>query len=133
MTWFRRRDGERGQSLVEFALIIPIFLLVMMGLFDLGRAVFYQSTLANATREAARLAIVDQNVTAIQAKALESTSGIMPMSAADVVVTFPSGPCFGCPARVTITHGFTAATPFVGDLDLRSQTQLNIEYTYVSP
>ena len=47
-----------GQSLVEFALIIPIAFFLITGFFDLGRAVFNYSSLTNAVREATRYAIV---------------------------------------------------------------------------
>jgi hypothetical protein len=47
-----------GQSMIEFALVLPIFFLLMMGLFDIGRAVFYFATLNSAVREGTRLAIV---------------------------------------------------------------------------
>ena len=50
-----------GQSLVEFALIIPIVLLLVAGFLDLGRAVFYYSSISNMVREGARYAIIDQN------------------------------------------------------------------------
>ncbi|HVE69426.1 MAG TPA: TadE family protein [Solirubrobacteraceae bacterium] len=53
---FRRREG--GQSLVEFALVLPIFLLLTLGLFEAGRAVWYTNTLAYAAREGTRYAIV---------------------------------------------------------------------------
>ena len=49
----------RGQSLVEFALILPFFLLVLFGLVDMGRAVYLNSTLSQAAREAARLVSVE--------------------------------------------------------------------------
>lgn len=49
---------DRGQSLVEFALVLPIFLLVITGLFDLARAVWQENTLAFAAREGTRYAIV---------------------------------------------------------------------------
>jgi len=47
-----------GQTLIEFALLFPVFLLLVLGFFDLGRAVFYYSSLTNAVRETARYAIV---------------------------------------------------------------------------
>lgn len=49
-----RREG--GQSLVEFALIFPIFVLMLFGLIDMGRAVYANNTLSQAAREATRLA-----------------------------------------------------------------------------
>ena len=57
--WLARyaRD-EDAQSLVEFALTLPIFLLVVTGLFDVSRAVWQSNTLAFATREGTRYAIV---------------------------------------------------------------------------
>ncbi len=51
-------SARRGQSLVEFALILPAFLLMAVMVFDLGRAVYYSSVLHNAAREAARYGIV---------------------------------------------------------------------------
>jgi len=57
---FRGRSRQRGQSLVETALILPIFLLLVVAIFDLGRAVFMYSTVGNAARQGARVAIVNQ-------------------------------------------------------------------------
>jgi hypothetical protein len=54
----RQAAGEGGQSLVEFALILPLLLLIITGLFDLGRAVWQENTLAYAAREGTRYAIV---------------------------------------------------------------------------
>ena len=51
-------DGQRGQSLVEFALLLPIMLLIITGLFDVARAVWEENTLAYAAREGTRFAIV---------------------------------------------------------------------------
>lgn len=51
-------DEQRGQSLVEFALLLPLMLLIITGLFDLGRAVWQTNTLAYAAREGTRYAIV---------------------------------------------------------------------------
>jgi Flp pilus assembly protein TadG len=53
-----RGDKPRGQALVEFALVIPIFILLMVALFDFGRVIWVNDTLATAAREAARYAIV---------------------------------------------------------------------------
>lgn len=55
----RRHDDPRGQALVEFALAIPIVLLLMAGLLDLGRIVFINNSLSDGVRHGARHAIVD--------------------------------------------------------------------------
>ena len=54
----RKPRLKSGQSLLEFALLLPIFLMLIMGLFDIGRAVFYYSTLNTAVREGTRFAVV---------------------------------------------------------------------------
>jgi Flp pilus assembly protein TadG len=58
----RRTAGRKsagGQSLVEFALVLPIFLLMMFGVIDAGRYVFANSAVSNAAREGARLGSVE--------------------------------------------------------------------------
>src|SRR4030042_5191220 len=45
---------QRGQSMVEFALMLPLMALVLVGVFDLGRAFFASITITNAAREGAR-------------------------------------------------------------------------------
>lgn len=50
--------ASRGQSLVEFALVVPLFLLMLFGLVDMGRLVYANSTLSQAAREGARVASV---------------------------------------------------------------------------
>lgn len=52
------KQNHPGQTMVEFALLIPFFLLLLLGFFDLGRAWFYRSSLSNAVREGARAGIV---------------------------------------------------------------------------
>jgi hypothetical protein len=54
-----KRVRRRGQSLVEFALVLPIFLLLIMGVVDAGRLVYMNSTLSNAAREGARTGAVE--------------------------------------------------------------------------
>ncbi len=52
-----RHEGQRSQALIEFALVSPVLLLLVFGIIDLGRAVFYYDTLSHAAREGARSAV----------------------------------------------------------------------------
>jgi hypothetical protein len=54
----RGADDAPGQAMVEFALVFPIFVGVVIGIFVLGIAIFYQQQLTNAAREAARYAVI---------------------------------------------------------------------------
>ena len=49
----------RGQTLVEFALVLPVFLLLLFAVIDGGRYVFLSSAMSNAAREGARLGSVE--------------------------------------------------------------------------
>jgi hypothetical protein len=53
-----RRPVGRGQALVEFALVFPLFLLVLVSIISFGLYIFYNQQLANAAREAIRYAAV---------------------------------------------------------------------------
>jgi hypothetical protein len=53
------RRSRRGQALAEFALVAPIFFLLLFGIIEAGRFMFYYEVLNHATREGARYAIVN--------------------------------------------------------------------------
>lgn len=52
------RRRQRGQGLAEFALVLPVFMAILLGMIDVGRAVWANNAAANAAREAARYASV---------------------------------------------------------------------------
>lgn len=54
----KKNGSWRGQTLVEFALLLPLLILIILFLFDLGRAVYYYSVIHNAAREGARYGII---------------------------------------------------------------------------
>ncbi len=52
---------QRSQALIEFALVSPVLLLLLFGIVDIGRAVFYFDTVNHAAREGARAAVRASN------------------------------------------------------------------------
>ena len=132
--------ASRGQSLVEFALVFPIIILLVVAFVEVGRAVFAYNTIANAARQAARVATVNQltDVTDCDetrpiedpyephwsirgcAIAAANTLGI---TTADVSVAYAPPPStsltcsptlhVGCIASVTVTYNYAVSTPFV--------------------
>jgi Flp pilus assembly protein TadG len=141
----RLRRGERGQSLVEFALVLPVFILIIIGLFDLGRAVFAFNTISNASRESVRVAIVNQTETVIEAEAMKQgvSLGLTP---SEVTVAYVghdgTGTCsspygVGCRAAVTVQYTFVAATPVIGQIigpfTMSSTTEMPVERTCPDP
>lgn len=133
------RSRQRGQSLVETALVLPILLLILMGIFDFGRAVFAYNAVSNAAREAVRLAIVDQNDADVVEEGKRSAIGL-PADAVDVTFTLPGCPgtvLVGCTAQVTVDHQWSAITPIIGSvvgpIQLSSTTEMRVERAYTSP
>ena len=131
----RRRGRTRGQALVEFALVIPIFILLLVAIFDLGRAVFAYNTLTNAAREGARMAIVNQHKPSIVARAKQQTA-IVELNDPSVQVDFyqvnadgsvnTSIPCaldaiaVGCMASVSFEATYQPITPLIGNIIFRN-------------
>jgi len=56
----KRNRQSPGQGLVEFALILPLILLIIIVFIELGRIIYFYSALNNAVREGARYVIVTQ-------------------------------------------------------------------------
>jgi Flp pilus assembly protein TadG len=72
-----------GQSLVEFALVLPIFMLLLFGLIDGGRLVYQHSVLSQAAREGARLASVEASWIGVSDTGCGSAGGpVCPATAA---------------------------------------------------
>jgi len=59
----RLRRNTSGQSLVEFAIVLPLLLLMFFGIFEFGRFYFTKLTLQHAVREATRFAITGNTLT----------------------------------------------------------------------
>lgn len=78
MSGSRPRVGGRGQALAEFALVFPILILLVVALADVGRLVFIYNSLTNGVREGARLAIVNQDATAVRDRVIGQTFAATP-------------------------------------------------------
>ena len=57
----RRCGDERGAALTEFALVLPVLLLVLLGMIDFGKAINYWIDQTHLANEGARLAVVNSN------------------------------------------------------------------------
>lgn len=131
-----QRRAKRGQSLVEFALVLPIMLVIFMGIFDFGRAIFAFNSVSNAAREGMRAAIVDQNSTVITNEAKTSMTGLPP-DGTSVTFTNCVAPKIGCLASVKVSYSWQAITPIIGNLvgpkTIESTTTMPVERVHTSP
>lgn len=125
----RLRRRSRGQSLVEFSLLLPVLIVILLGLLDLGRAVYAYNAVSEAARNGARVAIVNQTYadicsvaagravalglpTACAANGNPGTQGVWITNASTGTVV----PCtaINCKQSVKVTYQFRAITPVIG-------------------
>ena len=104
-----RPDGRRGQAMVEFSLVFIVFLMLMVGLFELGRAVWIYTTVAHAARQGARYAMVNGSLagdnTALISRVKAQAIGLIPGSIA-VTPTWEGGGIPGTFVRVRVSYPF---------------------------
>lgn len=118
------RRTHRGQAIVEFALVLPLFVLIIFGLVDLGRAVYVNNSLAEAAREGARYGSVqarayDATRRAAVADWIEDQMEAVPNPVVTVECT-PSSPALGCTVNdilvVTVSSDLEMITPLIGGI-----------------
>ncbi len=103
--------GQRGQNLVELALILPVLVLIVTGTLDLGRGMQAYIGISQAAREGARYGSVngwDSAGMIAEARNELQRSGLNPAEATITVVT--ANP--GYPVRVTVSYRFTLLLAF---------------------
>ena len=109
-----RRTGKKegGQSLVEFALVLPIFLLVLFAIVDFGMAFHAWITVTNSAREGARLGAVRASEDDIRLRVLDTT-GMLDQTKLLVSVTNAEGNP-GESVVVDVSYHYTLLSPLAG-------------------
>ena len=126
----RGSSRRRGQAMVEFALVIPIFMLVLSGILDFGFALFSRMTVINAAREGARAAVMVSNTSTIpsvgeaSAIAAAQSAGLVPD---DVTFTCIKGnPTTTSPCTFAFVHDAT----HLSGAQTGDSVSVTVKYTY---
>jgi Flp pilus assembly protein TadG len=138
--------SEAGAELVEFALVLPVLLLVFGGIIDFGMLLQRQQVITNAAREGARLAVlpgystadVQARVTAFVREGLNSTTESPTTTVTPVTLTPGTGPAFqAAQVQVGLADRFLILGPIVslvggnggsfGTITLRATTTMRVE------
>ena len=102
---------DRGSVAVEFALLLPVLLLLIFGIIDFGRAINDQITLTQAAREGARLASLGYSTSAVTTRAQSAAIGLLPVPTVTVTSACPTGAGTGVDAVVKVSYTFSFVTP----------------------
>jgi Flp pilus assembly protein TadG len=132
-----KRRRSRGQSLVEFALVAPLFLMMFFGVIELGRLVWTHHELTNGTREGARLAMVRgsestsplTSTSEIKDRILNTTVGLSSGSLTVSATGLGGDP--GTSVSVTSTYSYDVLVgiiPGLGDMTISRTSTVIIQH-----
>ena len=102
------RRNRRGAAAVEFAVIAPVFFLLIFGMIEFGRMVMVQQIITNASREGARLAVLDWTTGSQVIAAVNNYLQSARVGGATVTVdpTEPTTAGYGEPVSVSVSVAF---------------------------
>lgn len=128
----RRIDirDERGVAMTEFALIAPVFVLIVAGLLGFGRVFFYWIDANHLANEAARWAVVDRNPYSTSLQQHILNSGTVEFQDASVCIDYPEGGAVdvGDPIRVRVQKPFEFVPILgIGQITIRGSSTMRVE------
>ena len=108
----------RGATVVEFALIVPLLLVLVLGIAEFGRAFQVSGTLSSAAREGVRVMALQNDPAAARAAVRNAAPALDPaLTNAQITITPASCPVTGTgttTVRVTVTYPLPFITGFFG-------------------
>ena len=107
----KRSQSESGAAAVEFALILPVLVLMIVGMIEFSRLYNVQISLSNAAREGARVMAIYNNSGQAKSAAVAAAPGLNPVLTTGEVAVSPTTCAYGQTVTVTITH----TVPFITD------------------
>lgn len=106
-----------GQSLVEVAMLMPLLVLILAGILDLGRAYMTLVALRDAAAEGAAYASLHPTYTTqIVQRAASSSSALVSLEPTMVDVAYIEPPTPGMPITVSVSYPYRLLTPFVSGI-----------------
>ncbi|HEY76536.1 MAG TPA: pilus assembly protein [Thermoflexia bacterium] len=110
-----KRRGQNGQSIVEFALLLPVLLIILLGLLDLGRVWHAVVTVHDCAGEGALYAAIrPDDLDGIRARAAAAASGLVQVNPETVAIELPPNLEPGAPVTVTVPYTMTFINPLFG-------------------
>ncbi len=121
---FRSHKSQRGAAALEFALVFPVLLLLLIGIVDFGMLMSTQSVVANAAREGARTAALSNNETSAKNAVTNAIADLPGATNIATTVTVKCTTSTGTPCS------FVDSTPDAGGT---VTVTVNYLHTWLSP
>ena len=110
----RTASNERGAAAVEFALVLPILLLLVLGLIEFSRLYNTQISLSNAAREGARSMAIHNNQPTAKTAAIAAAPSISPSVSGGQISITPAACAANQAVTVTITYSVSLLSGYFG-------------------
>lgn len=111
----RHSGSEDGAAAVEFALVLPVLLLLILGLIEFSLIFNTQISLTNAAREGARVMAIQNSPALARTAAINAAVSVNPaVTGGDIAIT-PANCAAGGTVTVTINYDADMITGFLGD------------------
>ncbi|MFC6356667.1 TadE/TadG family type IV pilus assembly protein [Luethyella okanaganae] len=110
----RGPGGERGAAAVEFALMLPVLLMLVLGLLEFSRVYNVQISLSNAAREGARVMAIHNDAAQARSAASAAAPSVSPAIASSDITVSPDTCADGSTVTVTIDYDIALMTGFFG-------------------
>lgn len=110
----RRNHSERGAAAVEFALILPVFVLLIFGMLEFARAYNAQISISNAAREGARVMAIHDDAATARSAAIDAAVSLNPALASGDIAVTPAACTPGGTVEVTIDYDLPLMTGLFG-------------------
>jgi Flp pilus assembly protein TadG len=118
-----RSGRRRGQSMVEFALVLPVFMLILAGILDFGFALYTRMTVINASRDGARAAVMVSDFSTIPSVATNAADSSA--AGAGLTPSSVSATCLQTSASLVSPATISCANAQAGD-----SVYVTVNYTY---
>ena len=129
--------NNKGQAMIEMAIILPILLLLVLGIFDFGRILYSQILLEKNARYAARVGIVKNSDSEIMQAINESSSGLDSSRLNIVIDPSQSARSSGDSLRVKLDYDIDIFTPLMSNIigspvNISGEATMRVEWLYES-
>ncbi len=122
----RRLRSEQGATAVEFALVVPVLLILLIGVIEFGRVFNAQLQVTSAARESVRVMAIQKEPALAKSAALAAAPGLSPALRVENVAVSPSSCTATTDVTVTISYSvslvsglFANAIPLTGKAVMR--------------
>lgn len=128
----KKFDNNKGQALVEFAIVLPIILLLIMGIVQFGMMLNTYLEVQNASREGARAGIVGSTDSDIQTLITSTSPTLDPHDLTITVTPNQSSRISGGTLTVMVSYNYELTVPIISnilnnEIVLKGQTSMRIE------